>query len=104
MKGIKLAKGIVIGAAGAMVTALILGTIAAAMIHGGIIPMGGMAYWRDLSATGANPAGADFRQPWGEAVDHRDHDLPGGHGRRDDPIRRKNTPPEGTIGEKRPEK
>lgn len=44
MKGIKLAKGIVIGAAGAMVTALVLGTIAAAMIHGGIIPMGGMAY------------------------------------------------------------
>ena len=40
MKGIKLVKGIVIGAAGAMVTALILGTIAAAMIHGGIIPMG----------------------------------------------------------------
>ena len=44
MKGIKLAKGIVIGAAGAMVTALILGTIAAAMIHGGVIPVGGMAY------------------------------------------------------------
>lgn len=44
MKGIKLVKGIVIGAAGAMVTALILGTIAAAMIHGGVIPMSGMAY------------------------------------------------------------
>lgn len=28
----------------------------------------------------------------------------GGHGRRDDPIRRKNTPPEGAIGEKPPEK
>ena len=27
-----------------MVTALILGTIAAAMIHGGVIPVGGMAY------------------------------------------------------------
>ena len=44
MKGIKLAKGIGIGAAGAMVTALILGMIAAAMIHGGVIPMGGMTY------------------------------------------------------------
>ena len=44
MKGIKLAKGIGIGAAGATVTALILGTIAAAMICGGILPMGGMAY------------------------------------------------------------
>ena len=44
MNGIKLAKEIGIDAAGATVTALILGMVAAAMIHGGILPMGGMDY------------------------------------------------------------
>ncbi len=44
MKGIKLAKGIGIGAAGAMVTTLIFGGIVASMIHSGIVPLGGMAY------------------------------------------------------------
>lgn len=44
MKGIKLAKSVGIGAAGAMITALILGMIAAALIHGGAMPTNGMVY------------------------------------------------------------
>ncbi len=43
MKGIKLAKSALIGAVGAMITALILGMIAAALIHGGAVPANGIA-------------------------------------------------------------
>lgn len=44
MKGIKLAKSVGIGTVGAMITALVLGMIAAALIHGGAVPVSGMAY------------------------------------------------------------
>lgn len=44
MKGIKLAKSVLIGAVGAMLVGLILGMLLAALVHGGVVPMGGMAY------------------------------------------------------------
>lgn len=44
MKGIKLAKSVLIGAVGAMLVGLILSMLLAALVHGGVVPMGGMAY------------------------------------------------------------
>ncbi len=44
MKGIKLVKSALIGAVGAMITALVLGMIAAALVHGGAVPANGMVY------------------------------------------------------------
>lgn len=44
MKGIKLAKGILIGAAGAMLAAVILSALFSLLVHSGAVPMGGMRY------------------------------------------------------------
>ena len=44
MKGIKLAKGILIGAAGAMLVAVILSALFSLLVHSGAVPMGGMRY------------------------------------------------------------
>ncbi len=44
MKGIKLAKSVLIGAVGAMLVGLLLSMLLAALVHGGMIPMGGMTY------------------------------------------------------------
>lgn len=44
MKGIKLAKSVLIGAVGAMLVGLILSMLLAALVHGGVVPMGGMTY------------------------------------------------------------
>ena len=44
MKGIKLAKSVLVGAVGAMLVGLLLSMLLAALVHGGVIPMGGMAY------------------------------------------------------------
>ncbi len=42
MKGIKLAKGILIGAAGAMLAAVILSALLSLLVHSGTVPVGGM--------------------------------------------------------------
>ena len=42
MKGIKLAKSVLIGAVGAMLVGLILSMLLAALVHGGVVPMGGI--------------------------------------------------------------
>ena len=44
MKGIKLAKSVLIGAVGAMLVGLILSMLLAALVHGGVVPVSGMAY------------------------------------------------------------
>ena len=44
MKGIKLAKGILIGVAGAMLAAVILSALFSLLVHSGAVPMGGMRY------------------------------------------------------------
>lgn len=44
MKGIKLAKGILIGTAGAMLASVILSALFSLLVHSGAIPMGGMHY------------------------------------------------------------
>ena len=44
MKGIKLAKSALIGAVGAMLVGVLLSMLLAALVHGGVIPMSGMAY------------------------------------------------------------
>ena len=44
MKGIKLAKGILIGVAGAMLAAVILSALFSLLVHSGAVSMGGMRY------------------------------------------------------------
>ena len=44
MKGIKLAKSALIGAIGAMLVGVLLSMLLAALVHGGVITMSGMAY------------------------------------------------------------
>ena len=44
MKGIKLAKSALIGAVGAMLVGVLLSMLLAVLVHGGVIPVSGMAY------------------------------------------------------------